>query len=105
MPSLLTTSATPWILLLTGALLRWWMIHLHPQIQGDALLYGDIAANWLQHGIYGHTVGHPSGPPTVEPTLVLGHFVKKINGLSSVDSASLFNLLQAHVTRPENTVR
>src|ERR1700753_4233984 len=70
MPSLLTTSATPWILLLAGALLRWWMIHLHPQIQGDALLYGDIAANWLRHGIYGHSVGHPTGPPTVEPTLV-----------------------------------
>jgi 4-amino-4-deoxy-L-arabinose transferase-like glycosyltransferase len=70
MLSLLTTSATPWILLLAGALLRLWMIHLHPQIQGDALLYGDIAANWLQHGVFGHSVGHPSGPPTVEPTLV-----------------------------------
>jgi taurine dioxygenase len=44
-------------------------------------------------------------PETGEHVLVLGHFLKKINGLSSVDSASLFNLLQSHVTRPENTVR
>src|SRR5271155_3469914 len=53
-----------------GAALRLWSIHAHPQIQGDSLLYGDIASNWLTHGIYGHSVGHPSGPPTIEPTLV-----------------------------------
>jgi alpha-ketoglutarate-dependent sulfate ester dioxygenase len=44
-------------------------------------------------------------PETGERTLVLGHFVKKIIGLSSHDSAHLFQLLQEHVTRPENTVR
>jgi hypothetical protein len=53
-----------------GAALRLWFIHGHPQIQGDSLLYGDIATNWLTHGIYGHSVGHPSGLTTVEPTLV-----------------------------------
>ena len=55
--------------LLAGAGLRLWVIHAHPQVQGDSLLYGDIAANWLKHGIYGHTVGHANGPDTIEPTL------------------------------------
>jgi hypothetical protein len=56
--------------LAAGAVLRLWSIHAHPQIQGDSLLYGDIAANWLTHGIYGHSVGHASGLTTIEPTLV-----------------------------------
>ena len=70
MASLLTRPAFPWIVLAAGAVLRIGCIHLHPQVQGDALLYGDIAVNWLRHGIYGHTVGHSSGINTVEPTLV-----------------------------------
>jgi 4-amino-4-deoxy-L-arabinose transferase-like glycosyltransferase len=65
MPSLFTL-----VVLAAGAALRLWFIHLHPQVQGDSLLYGDIAANWLNHGIYGHSVGHASGLTTVEPTLV-----------------------------------
>ena len=60
----------PLVVLAAGAVLRLWAIHAHPQIQGDSLIYGDIAANWLTHGIYGHTVGHASGPSTIEPTLV-----------------------------------
>jgi alpha-ketoglutarate-dependent taurine dioxygenase len=44
-------------------------------------------------------------PETGERTLILGHFVKKILGVSSHDSAHLFQVLQDHVTRPENTVR
>lgn len=44
-------------------------------------------------------------PETGERTLLLGHFVKKIIGFSSVDSARLFSILQDHVTRLENTVR
>jgi Dolichyl-phosphate-mannose-protein mannosyltransferase len=58
------------LVLAAGAALRLWFIHAHPQIQGDSLVYGDIAANWLTHGIYGHSVGHPSGVTTIEPTLV-----------------------------------
>jgi hypothetical protein len=58
------------LLLAAGAALRLWFIHAHPQIQGDSLVYGDIATNWLTHGIYGHSVGHPSGATTIEPTLV-----------------------------------
>ena len=64
----------PWLytllVLAAGAALRLWFIHAHPQVQGDSLVYGDIAANWLAHGIYGHSVGHPSGLTTIEPTLV-----------------------------------
>lgn len=44
-------------------------------------------------------------PETGERTLLLGHFVKKIIGLSSHDSHHLFQVLQEHVTRLENTVR
>jgi 4-amino-4-deoxy-L-arabinose transferase-like glycosyltransferase len=65
MPSLFTL-----VVLAAGAALRLWFIHAHPMVQGDSLLYGDIAANWLSHGVYGHSVGHASGLTTVEPTLV-----------------------------------
>jgi alpha-ketoglutarate-dependent sulfate ester dioxygenase len=44
-------------------------------------------------------------PETGERTLVLGHFVKRILGLSSPDSAHLFQVFQDHITRLENTVR
>jgi 4-amino-4-deoxy-L-arabinose transferase-like glycosyltransferase len=60
----------PLVVLAAGAALRLWTIHAHPQIQGDSLIYGDIATNWLTHGIYGHSVGHASGLTTIEPTLV-----------------------------------
>jgi hypothetical protein len=60
----------PLLVLAAGAALRLWFIHAHSQVQGDSLVYGDIAANWLKHGIYGHSVGHPSGVTTIEPTLV-----------------------------------
>ena len=60
----------PLLVLAAGAALRLWLIHAQPQVQGDSLVYGDIAANWLKHGIYGHSVGHPSGVTTIEPTLV-----------------------------------
>jgi alkyl sulfatase len=44
-------------------------------------------------------------PETGEPSLLLGHVVRSLAGLSSSDSADLFALLQRHVTRLENTVR
>lgn len=44
-------------------------------------------------------------PETGERTLVLGHFVKKLLGYSSTDSAHLVAVLQGHVHRLENTVR
>jgi alpha-ketoglutarate-dependent sulfate ester dioxygenase len=44
-------------------------------------------------------------PGTDERTLVLGHFVQKILGVSTADSSHLLALLQGHITRLENTVR
>jgi alpha-ketoglutarate-dependent sulfate ester dioxygenase len=44
-------------------------------------------------------------PETGEPSLLLGHFVRSFVGLSTIDSADLFQLLQRQVTRLENTVR
>ncbi|HET6219062.1 MAG TPA: glycosyltransferase family 39 protein [Acidobacteriaceae bacterium] len=56
--------------LAAGAALRLWFIHAFPQIQGDSLLYADIARNWLTHGIYARSIMHPGGPPAIDPTLV-----------------------------------
>src|SRR5271170_2612125 len=56
--------------LAAGTSLRLWFIHAFPQIQGDTLLYADIARNWLTHGIYGRSLVHPGGAPTIAPTLV-----------------------------------
>ena len=44
-------------------------------------------------------------PETNRATLLLGHFVRSLRGLSTADSADLFALLQRHITRLENTVR
>jgi len=44
-------------------------------------------------------------PETGERSLVLGHFVKNFVGLNTSESHALFQLLQARVTKPENTVR
>ncbi|TQF68567.1 TauD/TfdA family dioxygenase [Rhodococcus spelaei] len=44
-------------------------------------------------------------PETGERSLLLGHFVKSFVGLGAVESQALFNLLQARVTRLENTTR
>jgi Dolichyl-phosphate-mannose-protein mannosyltransferase len=56
--------------LAAGAALRVWFIHAFPQIQGDSLLYADIARNWLSHGIYGRSILHAGALPTIAPTLV-----------------------------------
>lgn len=44
-------------------------------------------------------------PESGERTLLLGHFIKNFVGLNQLDSARLLNVLQDHVTKPENTVR
>ena len=51
-----------------------------------------------------HPVVHVH-PVSGERALLLGHFVKRLVGLSSIESARLFELLQNRVTRLENTVR
>ncbi len=52
--------------LLLGLTLRLWFIAHNASITGDTLLYGDIAKNWLEHGIYGFT--QAAAPPA--PTLI-----------------------------------
>ena len=42
-------------------------------------------------------------PETGKRVLLLGHFVKRFVGLGPTESATLFNLLQARVTKLENT--
>jgi alkyl sulfatase len=44
-------------------------------------------------------------PETGERSLILGGFLQKLVGYSQTDSAHLICILQAHVTRLENTVR
>ena len=53
------------IALAGGAVLRLWFIHAYPEVQGDPLIYGGIAKNWMLHGIYGTTT---SG--ALRPTLI-----------------------------------
>ncbi len=51
--------------LAAGAALRLWFIHAYPEVDGDPLIYGDIARNWLQHHIYGLTADG-----IIHPTLI-----------------------------------
>jgi alpha-ketoglutarate-dependent taurine dioxygenase len=44
-------------------------------------------------------------PETHEPSFVLGHFVRRLIGLQTPDSRAIFDLLQRHIVRLENTVR
>jgi len=44
-------------------------------------------------------------PETGEKSLVLGYFIQRFMGHNQADSNLLFQMLQNHVTRPENTVR
>jgi 4-amino-4-deoxy-L-arabinose transferase-like glycosyltransferase len=51
--------------LIAGVMLRWWFIDHAARIAGDTLLYGDIARNLIQHGIYGFTVAGHAPRPTM----------------------------------------
>jgi alpha-ketoglutarate-dependent sulfate ester dioxygenase len=44
-------------------------------------------------------------PLTGERAIILGHFARKLLGVSAADSGHLFAMLQDHVTQLENTVR
>ncbi len=52
--------------LLAGFLLRHWFIAHAARIAGDTLVYGEIAKNWMQHGVYGFV--QVAGIP--QPTLI-----------------------------------
>jgi len=51
-----------------------------------------------------HPVVHVH-PETGERALLLGHFIKRISGLTTAESARIFEILQNRVIRLENTVR
>lgn len=51
--------------LAAGLLLRLWFIHYYPVVDGDSLVYGDIAHNWFWHGIYGFSRAN-----AIHPTLI-----------------------------------
>jgi hypothetical protein len=61
--------ATVLLALGLGAWLRLWFLWHFPQVNGDGLVYGDIAKNWLLHGIYGRTDYGAMGA-TIRPTLI-----------------------------------
>jgi hypothetical protein len=52
-----------------GTWLRLWFLWHFPQVNGDGLVYGDIAKNWLLHGIYGRT-DYTAAGAVIHPTLI-----------------------------------
>ncbi len=52
-----------------GLALRLWWIHAYPLVDGDSLIYGDIAKNWLLHGVYGFSTG-AGADAGIRPTLI-----------------------------------
>lgn len=48
-----------------GAVLRLWFIGHAGSVTGDSLLYGDIAKNWLTHGVYGFAMRGDQPLPTL----------------------------------------
>jgi hypothetical protein len=55
--------------LVAGLLLRLWFVVHMSVIDGDSLIYGGIARNWLQHGIYGFTSSGDASD-SIDPTLI-----------------------------------
>jgi 4-amino-4-deoxy-L-arabinose transferase-like glycosyltransferase len=51
--------------LVVGLALRLWFVNHAGRIDGDTLIYGDIARNWMQHGIYGFAVSAKGPLPTL----------------------------------------
>ncbi len=51
--------------LAAGLMLRLWFVAHAARIDGDSLLYGNIAKNWLQHGVYGYTQTTAGTQPTL----------------------------------------
>ncbi len=51
--------------LAAGLALRLWFVGHAARIDGDTLLYGNIARNWMQHGVYSFTQAPGSPVPTL----------------------------------------
>src|SRR5580704_1941975 len=52
--------------LAVGLALRLWFVAHQARVVGDTLLYGNIARNWMEHGVYSFT--QPPAAPV--PTLI-----------------------------------
>lgn len=68
--SRITSQRMRWLIILAaltaGLLLRLWFVVHAARIAGDTLVYGDIAKNWLDYGVYGFT----ESPRPPQPTLI-----------------------------------
>src|SRR5260370_32664624 len=62
----LKTGTCAALALAAGLALRLWFVVHQARIGGDTLVYGNIARNWMQHGVY--SFNPPSGVPV--PTLI-----------------------------------
>jgi hypothetical protein len=51
--------------LAAGLALRLWYLLHAGRVEGDTLIYGSIAKNWLRYGIYGFTLGSDIPRPTL----------------------------------------
>ena len=75
--------------------LRLFFIFRYPSISGDSLIYGDIAKNWLTHGIYGLTTGGGVQPTYIRlpgyPALLA--FTFKIAGMEHYRAALFAQML------------
>src|SRR6185437_254776 len=59
------------VALLSGLALRLWFVQHMSLVAGDSLLYGELAKNLLQHGVYGFSQGsNLAGGFRVSPTLI-----------------------------------
>ncbi|UXY15501.1 TauD/TfdA family dioxygenase [Chitiniphilus purpureus] len=90
---------------------RLWAVHSNEYDYAARKPEADAESLRRYHEVFTSTVyetEHPVvhvHPETGERHLLLGHFVKRLVGLPTSDGQHLFNLLQSHVTRLENTVR
>ncbi len=62
----------PWcgVALAVGLCLRLWFAWKYGEVLGDTVVYGDIARNWLQHGVYGVSETSKAGVAGIRPTLM-----------------------------------
>jgi alpha-ketoglutarate-dependent sulfate ester dioxygenase len=88
-----------------------WTVHTNLHDYGAVRPHASAAAVKHYEEVFTSTVyetEHPVVrvlPLTGERSLVLGFFVRRFVGYSQSDSNRLFELLQSHITRLENTVR
>ncbi|OUL28339.1 taurine dioxygenase [Nostoc sp. RF31YmG] len=71
-------------------------------IPEDIKAYRDVFTSTIYETLHPVVRVHPESG---EKGLFIGGFVRQIRGLSTTESDDIIRLLQAYITRPENTVR